>query len=61
MTDDMLCIKCHGRGLDEHDHLCPRCHGTGTEPERVDADDEIDIINEEMLSLINDLGLNELV
>lgn len=31
--DEMICILCHGRGLDEHDELCPRCHGTGYEPE----------------------------
>lgn len=34
--DEVYCILCNGRGLDENDHICPRCHGTGNEPERPD-------------------------
>lgn len=31
--EEMYCIVCHGRGLDNHDHVCQHCEGTGIEPE----------------------------
>lgn len=30
--DEMICIQCHGRGMDRSDKICTRCHGTGYEP-----------------------------
>ena len=43
--EDVYCILCHGRGVDENDHICPRCHGTGYEPERPDELlDELEIL-----------------
>ena len=41
MNDEMYCILCHGRGLDENDELCPRCHGTGSEPDEEPVEDPV--------------------
>lgn len=35
--DEMYCLLCHGRGLDQNDHTCGRCHGTGFEPETLET------------------------
>ena len=34
--EEMYCLLCHGRGLDQQDHTCGRCHGTGYEPDTYD-------------------------
>ena len=31
--NEMYCICCHGRGLDQRDKTCRRCKGTGYEPD----------------------------
>ena len=31
--NEMYCICCHGRGLDQKDKTCRRCKGTGYEPD----------------------------
>ena len=35
--EQMYCISCHGRGLDQKDCTCRRCKGTGYEPDTFDA------------------------
>ena len=33
MDNEMYCILCHGRGLDNKDCTCKRCKGSGYEPD----------------------------
>lgn len=35
--DQMYCLLCHGRGLDQQDHTCRRCNGTGYEPDTLET------------------------